>query len=60
METTALGAAYLAGRKLGVYGNTEEFSKNWGVEKEFSPKMSDDVRKKLITGWDNAVRRLMA
>ena len=60
METTALGAAYLAGRKLGVYGDSEEFSKNWEVEKEFSPIMNDDIRKKLISGWDNAVRRLMA
>jgi len=60
METTALGAAYLAGRKLGVYDNTDEFSKNWGVDKEFDPQMQTEERDKLISGWNNAVRRLMA
>lgn len=60
METTALGAAYLAGRQLDVYGDAEEFSKNWEIDQEFEPQINTDVRDKLIKGWDNAVRRLIA
>lgn len=60
METTALGAAYLAGRQLGVFGDFAEFSQQWHMDHHFEPVMTLDDRNKLIDGWDNAIRKLMA
>ncbi|NNC97567.1 MAG: glycerol kinase GlpK [Gammaproteobacteria bacterium] len=60
METTALGAAYLAGKSLGVYGDFDEFSKQWAVDQHFEPQMTVDNRNTLIAGWDEAIRRLTA
>ena len=59
METTALGAAYLAGKRCGVYGDFEEFSKLWGCDGEFSAAMPAQQREKLLTGWRDAVRRTL-
>lgn len=56
-ETTALGAAYLAGLAVGFWSNKEEIAKNWKVDKEFSPEMSVDAKEKLYTGWQKAVAR---
>lgn len=55
VETTALGAAYLAGIAAGYWKNTEEICKNWALSKTFSPKMQDEERKKLEKGWRRAV-----
>ena len=60
METTALGAAYLAGKQVGVYGDFAEFTKQWHVDQHFEPQMSAEQRETLIQGWDNAIRRLIA
>lgn len=60
METTALGAAYLAGKHLGVYGDFAEFSQQWQVDQHFDPSMDENTREQLISGWDNAIRRLTA
>jgi len=61
METTALGAAYLAGREAGIFGNFSEFSKQWERDSEFEPNLlSDDTRKQLISGWHEAVHRVTA
>ena len=59
LETTALGAAYLAGMHTGVYGNLEEFSKRPQNDAHFSPDMDDNTRKKLITAWRNAIFKVV-
>jgi glycerol kinase len=59
-ETTALGAAYLAGLAVGFWENQEEISKQWAVDHKFSPDMGDDERAKLYDGWKKAVKAAMA
>ncbi len=54
-ETTALGAAYLAGLAVGFWKNTDELQQQWQVEKIFSPAITNEKRNELITGWQNAV-----
>lgn len=60
METTALGAAYLAGSKTGVYGSFEEFSDKWQTDARFEPHMTATEREELIAGWHDAVQRVLA
>jgi glycerol kinase len=55
-ETTALGAAYLAGLAVGYWKNVEEIQQQWQVEKQFSPSMDDDKRNGLMNGWQRAVK----
>ena len=57
VETTALGAAYLAGLAVGVWESKEEIEKNRQVDKVFSPVMDEDKRNKLYAGWKKAVER---
>jgi glycerol kinase len=57
VETTALGAAYLAGLSQGVYSSTEEIKKNRKIEKSFSPIISCEERNKKISIWRKAVKR---
>lgn len=57
LETTALGAAWLAGHKAGVWPGMEEFSKGWQCERRFEPAMANDVRDTLVAGWRDAVSR---
>ncbi|MBM4276451.1 MAG: glycerol kinase GlpK [Deltaproteobacteria bacterium] len=57
LESTALGAAYLAGLAVGFWGNREEISANWTMGREFIPRMSEDRRRKLVMGWERAVDR---
>lgn len=59
-ETTALGAAYLAGLAVGFWKNKEEISKSWNLEKKFTPAIKEDVRKTLYTGWKKAVKSTMS
>lgn len=56
IETTALGAAYLAGLATGYFKDREEIKANWQLDKTFTPTMSDEVRDGLIKGWKKAVR----
>jgi glycerol kinase len=56
-ETTALGAAYLAGLATGFWNNLEEIGQNHQIERRFSPDMPDSTRKRLYDGWLNAVAR---
>ena len=58
-ETTALGAAYLAGLAVGVWGNKEELIKNWKLDNRFVPKMAGEQSAKLYKGWQKAVKRSM-
>jgi glycerol kinase len=55
-ETTALGAAYLAGLAVGYWKNIGEIQQQWQVDKTFSPAMDEDKRTELIKGWQRAVR----
>ena len=55
IETTSLGAAYLAGLATGYWENKEDVIKNWQVEKTFTPDMDDQKREELLTGWKKAV-----
>lgn len=56
-ETTALGAAYAAGLATGYWQNTDEMRANWGMDKTWEPRMSDDQRESLYAGWKKAVTR---
>lgn len=56
IETTALGAAYLAGISMGFWSGIEEIKKNWKLGREFTPTMSDDKKRELLKGWHVAVK----
>jgi len=56
-ETTALGAAYLAGLAVGVWKSQEEIAAQWQVDREFHPQMSALERDRLYAGWRRAVER---
>ena len=58
-ETTALGAAFMAGLKIGVYKSLRDISKNWKVEKKFFPKIKNNQRKKLLNGWSKSIRKTL-
>ena len=55
VETTAMGAAYLAGLAVGYWKNTEDIRKNWSVDRQFAPAISEQERQKRIRGWKRAV-----
>ena len=56
IETTALGAAYLAGLAIGYWKNKEEIRKNWKVERLFENQMDEERSTRLVKGWTRAVR----
>ena len=56
VETTALGAAYLAGLAVGYWSSTDEVVKNWSVDRTFLPQITAEERAKRIKGWNKAVR----
>ncbi len=56
VETTAIGAAYLAGLAVGYWKNKEEILKNWAVDRTFTPALAEDVRSRRIRGWSKAVK----
>lgn len=60
LETTALGAAYLAGLAVGMWETKEEIREKWVLDREFSPSMDEDLRAKKYNGWKKAVKRSMA
>jgi glycerol kinase len=60
LETTALGAAYLAGMHSGLYPDMETFAKTWALEKQFTPQISDNLRERKYSGWKDAVRRTLS
>ena len=59
LETTALGAAWLADSKAGVWPGMEEFAESWELDRRFEPKMPDEDRARKIEGWREAVRRTL-
>lgn len=58
-ETTALGAAYLAGLAVGFWSSQHELAEHWAVDRTFEPQMSANQRDKLYAGWKRAVERSM-
>ncbi len=59
-ETTALGAAYLAGLAVGYWKNMQDIQSQWKVDKTFSPSIDDTKKNELITGWKKAVKAAVA
>ncbi len=59
LETTALGAAYLAGLSAGVYPGFDQFSGSWRLERRFTPQMDKATRERNLAGWRDAVGRLI-
>ena len=59
-ETTALGAAYLAGLAVGYWSDTEDIGRNWVLDREFSPQMPDEDRAARYRQWRRAVQRSLA
>ncbi|MDN4986886.1 glycerol kinase GlpK [Bradyrhizobium arachidis] len=59
-ETTALGAAYLAGLAAGVYPEPTQFADNWRLEHRFRPNMSQATRERKLAGWARAVKGVLA
>ena len=58
IETTALGAAYLAGLAVGFWTDKEDIKKHWKLNKEFKSELEKDVRNKYYKGWKKAVERV--
>jgi len=57
-ETTALGAAYLAGVQVGVYDSLDDVTANWQRDRSFDPAMDSHERERLVAGWAKAVSRV--
>lgn len=60
LETTALGAAYLAGLFIGILPPPEEFADSWKRDTRFTPSLDDDVRARKYAGWKDAVSRTLS
>ncbi len=60
LETTALGAAWLAGMHTGVYPGQEEFAANWALDRQFTPAMDEGDRAARYAAWKDAVRRTLS
>jgi glycerol kinase len=58
-ETTALGAAYLAGLHAGFFPEPDRFSQRWHLERQFKPQMEAAIRERKLAAWSTAVRRLL-
>lgn len=59
LETTALGAAWLAGSKAGVWPKMKDFAKAWSLDRRFKPEMDAKIRTAKLKGWHEAVRRTL-
>ena len=58
-ETTALGAAFMAGLEIGVYKSLSEINKQWSLDKKFNPKIKNRDRNSILKGWKVAVKRAL-
>ena len=58
-ETTALGVAFMAGLKIGVFQSLKDISKKWKLDKKFRPKIQNRERLKLLNGWSRAIRKTL-
>jgi glycerol kinase len=59
LETTALGVAWLAGMKAGVYPDQAGFAKNWALDQRFEPQMDEATRDRRYAGWKDAISRTL-
>ncbi|MGL4728849.1 MAG: glycerol kinase, partial [Bosea sp. (in: a-proteobacteria)] len=60
METTALGAAYLAGLAIGLYPEPDRFASMWRLERRFTPVMDAKTRARKLAGWADAISRTLS
>jgi len=60
LETTALGAAWLAGYKAGVWPDQQGFAERWALDRQFNPHMDETTRARKLKGWRDAVRRTLS
>jgi glycerol kinase len=60
LETTALGAAWLAGMRAEVYPQADEFARSWALERRFEPTLDEATRSAKFAGWQDAVRRTLS
>jgi glycerol kinase len=60
LETTALGAAWLAGQRAGIYPDMAGFAKSWTVGRTFHPNMDDDIREQKYAAWKRAIHATMS
>ena len=56
VETTAMGAAYLAGLAVGYWESKEDVIKNWSIDQTFKPQISREEREAMVKGWNKAVK----
>ena len=59
-ETTALGAAFMAGLQIGVYKSLKDISRNWDLDKNFNPKIKTKLRSDLVKGWQKAIKKTLS
>jgi glycerol kinase len=59
LETTAVGAAYLAGLQRGIYPPPEQMAKSWKLNRRFEPEMEESTRERKYRGWQDAVNRTL-
>ncbi|MCF6326445.1 MAG: glycerol kinase GlpK [Devosiaceae bacterium] len=60
LETTALGAAWLAGAHVGVWENERHFARDWSLDEQFTPKIDRKLRNKKLRGWRDAIERTLS
>jgi len=60
IETTALGAAWLAGQQADFYAGSEGFAQNWALDRRFQPDMDEATRQRKIDGWEDAIQRTLS
>ncbi|MGB0682216.1 MAG: glycerol kinase GlpK [Magnetovibrionaceae bacterium] len=60
LETTALGAAWLAAHKAGVWPDAQGFASSWALDRRFEPELIEEDRRALLDGWQDAVRRTLS
>ena len=60
LETTALGVAWLAGMRAGVYPDQAGFAETWALDRRFEPRMDADTRDRRYAGWKDAIGRTLS
>ena len=59
-ETTALGAVFMAGLKIGIYKSLKDISRKWKIDRSFTPKMKSKNRVELLQGWSKAIKKTLS
>jgi len=60
LETTALGVAWLAGMRAGVYPDMAGFAESWALDARFEPKMDEATKERRYSGWQDAIARTLS